>query len=162
MITYRKATIDDIPMLTQCRITLLRSAIGRIDEEKMRFVEKQVIMYYTATIPNETHVAYLALQDGRFAGTGGVCFYRVLPTYFKPTGQKAYIINMFTNLEYRRQGIGTKILDLLVKESLSRGATYISLEATDMGRSLYEKYGFGRLASEMQYINETYEGPDSR
>ena len=90
-------------------------------------------------------------------GTGGICFYRVLPTYFKPTGEKAYVINMFTLPEYRRRGIGRKILSLLVEEALGRGVRYISLEATDQGRRLYENCGFALLKAEMQYVNETYE-----
>lgn len=65
---------------------------------------------------------------------------------------------MYTAPKYRRQGIATQILDLLVKECLYQGATYISLEATEMGRPLYEKCGFAPLHSEMQYVNETYEG----
>ena len=65
---------------------------------------------------------------------------------------------MYTDPAYRRRGIATEVLDKLVKAALEKGARYISLEATTMGRPLYEKYGFGILKSEMQYINETYEG----
>ena len=104
------------------------------------------------------HVCFLAFDDNMCIGTGGVCFYRVLPTYFKPTGEKAYIINMFTDPKYRGRGIGRKILRMLVEEALGRGVRYISLEATDQGRILYEKNGFGPVSSEMQFINETYEG----
>lgn len=157
MYEFRKATVEDIPLLLQCRIALLHSAIGEGDAATWNFVKDQIEQYYKNAIPNDTHVAYLAFEGNVCIGTGGVCFYQVLPTYFKPTGRKAYIINMYTAPEYRRQGIATQILDFLVKESLSREATYISLEATDMGRPLYEKLGFAPLHSEMQYMNETYE-----
>ena len=42
---------------------------------------------------------------------------QVLPTYHNPTGKKAYIMNMYTAPEYRRQGIALHTLDLLVKDA---------------------------------------------
>ena len=59
-------------------------------------------------------------------------------------------MNMYTRPEYRRKGIAAKTLDLLVQDAKSRGITAISLEATDMGRKLYEKYGFLDMKSEME------------
>lgn len=73
-----------------------------------------------------------------------------MPTYHNPSGRKAYIMNMYTRPEYRRRGIAYHTLDLLVKEIRRRGITSISLEATDMGRPLYEKYGFLPMEHEME------------
>ena len=42
--------------------------------------------------------------------------------------------------------------DMLVNVSKERGVKQISLEATDMGRPLYEKYGFVKMESEMELI----------
>ena len=73
-----------------------------------------------------------------------------MPTYHNESGKKAYIMNMFTDPNYRRKGIAFRTLDLLVKEAKSRGIDAISLEATDMGRPLYEKYGFVKMNDEME------------
>ena len=59
-------------------------------------------------------------------------------------------MNMYTDPEYRRKGIAYKTLDMLVQDSKTRGITSISLEATDMGRPLYEKYGFVKMNDEME------------
>ena len=75
-----------------------------------------------------------------------------MPTYHNPSGKKAYIMNMYTDPNYRRQGIAYKTLDMLVNVSKERGVKQISLEATDMGRPLYEKYGFIKMESEMELI----------
>ena len=72
-----------------------------------------------------------------------------MPTFHNPSGEKAYIMNMYTAPDYRRQGIALKTLDILVKDIKSKGITEISLEATDMGRPLYEKYGFVAADNEM-------------
>ena len=160
-ISYRKAAANDIPLLVDLRMKLLHDAVHKDAPQKWATVESQIRAYYEESIVNETHIAYLAFDGPYCVGTGGVCFFRILPSYFKPTGKKAYVINMYTEPAYRRKGIGRHLLKLLVDDALSRGATYISLEATEAGKPLYRKCGFGRLTSEMQYINETYEGPDS-
>ena len=59
-------------------------------------------------------------------------------------------MNMYTKPEYRRKGIAYKTLDLLVAESKQRGIDAVSLEATDMGKPLYKKYGFVKMNDEME------------
>ena len=72
-------------------------------------------------------------------------------TYHNPSGCKAYIMNMYTKPEYRRKGIANNTLKLLVEDARSRGINEISLEATQMGRPLYEKFGFVKMNDEMEY-----------
>ena len=52
--------------------------------------------------------------------------------------------------EYRRQGIAIHTLDLLVKNAKKQGVSQIALEATAMGRPLYERYGFMKMEDEME------------
>lgn len=61
-----------------------------------------------------------------------------------------FIMNMYTAPDYRRRGIAYRTLELLVEDAKSRGIKAISLEATDMGRPLYEKYGFVQMNGEME------------
>ena len=95
-------------------------------------------------------MAYLVFDEETFVGAGGISYFQVMPTYHNPTGRKAYIMNMYTRPEYRRKGIAYKTLDLLVADAKMRGITAVSLEATDMGRPLYEKYGFTAMKDEME------------
>ena len=147
---YKRATIEELELLTETRIEVLRAANQLSEDEDMTEVREQSYRYYKKALDDGTHIAYLIFAGEDFAGAGGVSFFQVMPTYHNPTGRKAYIMNMYTKPEYRRQGIAYKTLDLLVKEAKSRGITAISLEATDMGRPLYEKYGFVKMEHEME------------
>ena len=149
-LVYKKATIDDLELLTETRIEVLRAANQLCDDVDMSEVKRQSCEYYTKALKNDTHVAYLVFDDELFVGAGGISYFQVMPTYHNPTGRKAYIMNMYTKPEYRRKGIAFKMLDLLVADAKTRGITAISLEATDMGRPLYEKYGFIRMENEME------------
>ena len=147
---YKKGTVDDIDLLTETRIEVLRAANRLSDDEDMSEVREQSYRYYQKALCDGTHIAYLVFAGYRFAGTGGVSFYQVMPTYHNPGGKKAYIMNMYTRPEYRRMGIAYKTLDMLISDTKCRGITSISLEATAMGRPLYEKYGFVKMNDEME------------
>ncbi len=147
---FRKATIEDLDVLVTTRIEVLRAANNLDESIDMSEVEQQTRTYYSIALSDDTHTAYLVFDGNRFAGAGGVSYFKVMPTYHNPSGEKAYIMNMYTAPEYRRQGIAYKTLDLLVNDAKRRGITAISLEATDMGRPLYEKYGFVKMNDEME------------
>ncbi len=147
---YQRATIEDLEELVRTRIIVLRAA-NKLDENTdMSEVEEQSRDYYKKALADGTHTAYLVYDNDRFIGAGGVSYYRVMPTYHNPSGEKAYIMNMYTAPDYRRKGIAFKTLDLLIQDAKERGITAISLEATDMGRPLYEKYGFVKMDDEME------------
>ena len=87
-----------------------------------------------------------------FVGAGGISYYAVMPTFHNPTGKKAYIMNMYTRPDHRRMGIATRTLELLIQDAKQHGITSVSLEATDIGRKLYESYGFVSMTSEMEFL----------
>lgn len=149
---YRRATIKDIDELVRTRIIVLRAANKLSDDVDMSEVQKESYDYYQRALKSGEHIAYLVYDGDKFIGTGGVSFYQVMPTYHNPSGKKAYIMNMYTAQDYRRQGTAFNTLDLLVKDTLEIGITKIALEATQMGRSLYEKYGFIKMQDEMELI----------
>lgn len=150
---YKRATLDDLEILTETRIIVLRAANKLSDEVDMAEVKEQSYQYYKEALSNGSHVAFLVFDGDEFVGAGGVSFFRVMPTFHNPSGEKAYIMNMYTKPEYRRQGIAMKTLDLLVSEAKKRCVHAISLEATDVGRPLYEKYGFVSMKDEMELPN---------
>lgn len=152
-IIYKRAAAEDIEQLTETRIRVLRAANKLSPDTDMSEVERQSYEYYRQALSDGTHIAYLVFDGSRFVGAGGVSFYRVMPTYHNPSGCKAYIMNMYTDPEYRRRGIARGTLDRLISDARERGITSISLEATEMGRPLYEKYGFVKTEDEM-YLPE--------
>ena len=147
---YKRATLADLDILVETRVEVLRAA-NRLDASAdMTQVERETRAYYRSALADGTHTAYLVFDGDLFVGAGGVSYYSVMPTYHNPTGQKAYIMNVYTRPAYRRQGIAARTLDLLVQDARVRGVHAISLEATSMGRPLYEAYGFIPMTSEME------------
>lgn len=148
---YERATSKDMEELVKTRIIVLRAANKLSDDADMSVVEQNSRAYYKYALETGEHIAYLVYDKDKFIGTGGVSFYQVLPTCHNPSGKKAYIMNLYTAPEYRRQGVAFHTLDLLVRAAESRGVSQIALEATDMGRPLYQKYGFAEMVNEMEF-----------
>lgn len=147
---YKFATMDDIEELVATRIQVLRAANQLEESVDMSQVEAESYEYYKTALSDKTHIAILVYDNDRCVGTGGVSFFKVMPTYHNPSGKKAYIMNMYTIPEYRRKGIALQTLDLLVQKAKEMGVAHISLEATDMGKHVYEKYGFVKMEHEME------------
>ena len=147
---YKKADISYIDILMETRIEVLRAANQLPAEVDMSEVRHESCVYYKRALNDNTHTAYLVYDGDTVVGAGGVSFFQVMPTYHNPSGNKAYIMNMYTHPDYRRQGIAFKVLDMLVKECRERKITAVSLEATESGRPLYEKYGFIEMKHEME------------
>lgn len=149
---YRKASIKDLDLLVKTRIEVLRAANKLSMDTDMSGVEAESYKYYESAFENGSHTAYLVFDNDKVIGAGDISYYTVMPTYHNPSGKKAYVMNMYTNPDYRRKGIAMKTLDLLVSDARNRGVNCISLEATDMGRPLYEKYGFVQMQCEMELL----------
>ena len=51
-------------------------------------------------------------------------------------------MNVYTHADYRRRGNSKKMVEILIDEAKENGVTEISLDATEMGRPLYQTSGF--------------------
>lgn len=151
---YQKAALADLNLLVETRCRVLRAANQLPEDTPLPEVEQQSRAYYRKALADDTHTAYLVWDDKTLAGTGAVSYFEVMPTVHNPTGRKAYIMNMYTAPQYRRQGIAAHTLQLLVEDARRRGITAISLEATAMGRPLYERFGFVPMEHEMELPEE--------
>ena len=148
---YKKATAVDIEELTSSRIQVLRT-VFQIDENKdITEIEKASYKYYQEALDNETHTAYLVYDGEKVIGAGGICYYQVMPMPYDLTGKRAYIMNMYTAPQYRGRGIASKVVALLLEDAKQRGASIISLSATELGKPVYEKCGFAVDTDTMVY-----------
>ena len=59
---FKRATIDDLDILVETRIQVLRAANQLSEEVDMSEVERQSRMYYEKALSNDTHVAYLVFD----------------------------------------------------------------------------------------------------
>ncbi len=150
LIQYRKANIKDIDNLVKLRIQFLKEIGSMEPSEKDNILEKSLYDYFNESITKDEFAAWLAIDNEKIVATSGVSFYMVPPSFKNITGKVAYIMNMYTNSDYRRQGIAAILFEKIINEAKDRGYNRITLNATKQGRPLYEKFGFKDLNNEME------------
>lgn len=146
---FRKAALSDLDMLVPLRLEVLRTVNGLSPSEPLPEIERATRAYFEAQLGGETHTTMLALLDGAPIGCGSACYFSVMPTYCNPDGRKAYLMNLYVRPAYRRKGIARRLLHALIADSRAHGIDFITLEATAMGRPLYERSGFTAMPDEM-------------
>ena len=93
---------------------------------------------------------WLALDaSGRVAAGGGVllCPWPANPK--DPCTERAVILNIFTEPEFRKRGIARQVMLTILDWIRGRGLRSVNLHASKEGRALYEKLGF-ELTNEMR------------
>lgn len=139
MIEYRIATNEDMGLLMSSRLEMLRVVNGLPEAYEFDAVLVKESRNYFAEGDQTT---VLALEQGQVIGCATLCYIGLMPTFSHPTGKRAHLMNVYTRERYRRQGIAARMVEMLIREARVRGATEISLDATESGRPLYERLGF--------------------
>lgn len=135
---YRKANIDDIDKLVELR----KKQLAAEGIESSINIDKELSLFFENKLSDGSLIQWLVEDNDEIIACGAVIFYEFPPSYTNKSGKKAYISNMYTNENYRGQGIATKILSKLVDEAKITGVSKIWLEASAMGRPVYKKFGF--------------------
>jgi GNAT superfamily N-acetyltransferase len=151
MITYRKAVISDAEKLAEIRSIFLKEANDVPSEEARIIIEQANLEYLRQALYDNTFISWVALDNKEIIATSGLSFSVIPPLYRIPDGKVAFIMNMYTFPLYRNLGIGTELFKKIVEEAKQLGYKKITLFATDMGRPIYEKYGFEDVYGDMVY-----------
>lgn len=139
MIKIAIANSKKIDKILEARYETIKAVCNL--EESYTFSEsfmKNTRNYYE----NADHTTVLALNGETVVGCATLCYIDLLPTFDHPEGKRGHIMNVYTNVNFRKQGIAYKMIKMLIYDAKKNGATELSLDSTVEGRSLYEKCGF--------------------
>ena len=146
-IIYRKLTENDLETFINMRINQLREE-GATDEMDL---SPALMDYYQRHLANGTFVSWLAMDGDKIIGTSGMSFVEKPPYFGCPTGRIGLLSSMYTNPDYRRQGIAKELLRRVVEEARAYGCGTVQITASDMGVLLYSNFGFVKNKNFMQY-----------
>ena len=145
-ISVRIARESDLPAVLTIRMEMLSDVNkGKSFDEEFR---ERTRDYFT----NGDQTTALAFDGENAVGCATICYVRVMPTFSHPTGNRAHIMNVYVNAEYRRRGIAREMMKMLLDEAKLREVTQITLDATESGRPLYQALGFSGSEEFMELI----------
>jgi GNAT superfamily N-acetyltransferase len=146
-VTYKKLTEKELDTFIEMRINQLREE-GAKEDIDLRPALKD---YYTRHMTDDTFVSWLALDGEKIIGTSGMSIVEKPPYFGCPSGKIGLLSSMFTDKNYRRQGIARELLSRVVNEAKMRGCGTVQITASDMGVLLYTNFGFTKNNNFMQY-----------
>ena len=133
------ATPDDMELMMSSRLEMLK-VVNDLDQKYVYCDE--IVKNSRAYFEKGDHTTVLAMDGKRVIGCASICYMYIMPTFDHPTGKRAHLMNVYTMKEWQRHGIAKKMVSMLIDEAWKRGATELSLDATEEGRPLYERLGF--------------------
>lgn len=147
MIEYRKLTEKELGVFIEMRVNQLREE-GADEEIDLK---PALYDYYVKHISDGTFVSWLAIDGQKIVGTSGMSFVEKPPYFGCLNGKIGLLSSMFTDKDYRRQGIAKQLLSKVVNEARKYGCGTIQITASDMGMLLYKEFGFVKNKNFMEY-----------
>ena len=147
MIEYRKLGKNDLDEFIRIRIGQLREEGATEDID----LKPALLDYYNRHMADGTFVSYIAVDGDKIVGTSGMSFVEKPPYFGCPSGKLGLLSSMYTDNNYRRQGIARKLLSMVVEEARAYGCGVVQITASDMGVLLYQDFGFVKNGNFMQY-----------
>lgn len=146
-VKYRKLTKEDLDTFIDMRINQLREEGAKEDID----LKPALRDYYSRHMADGTFVSWLAVDRDKIVGTSGMSFVEKPPYFGCPSGKMGLLSSMFTDKDYRRQGIAKELLSRVVNEAREYGCGTVQITASDMGVLLYTDFGFVKNGNFMQY-----------
>lgn len=135
---FRTANRSEINTL----ITLRKQQL--IDEgvEPNINIDKELIDFFNNKMSDGSLIEWIAVENNKIIATAAIVFYSFPPSYTNKSGIKGYITNIYTVPEYRKLGIATSLINMLIDEAKKRHVEKLCLSASKVGKPIYLKHGF--------------------
>lgn len=140
-ITFDEATKEDINELIKLRIAYMIDDFGSVTEHEKECMETQLRDYFDRKLGDEL-VAFAARDGKRIVSVAYLHIIEMPANSILLNGLYADVLSVYTEPEYRGQGLCTKLMEMLVEYGKKRGLGRIDLSATEKGYPIYKKIGF--------------------
>ncbi len=145
-LAVRRAETEDIPTLVSTRIAQLREegALQTCD------IRPELHKYYARHLQDGSFFGWLAQCGDDVVATSGISVVEKPPYFGCPSGRIGLVSGMYTQPEYRRQGIARDLLCRVLDDAKRKGCGVAQITASNAGVPLYRSVGFAHNANFLQ------------
>ena len=153
-IVFGKAVMSDIEDLVRLRIAYMIEDFGSVSEREREAMEKQLPDYFSRKLGTEL-IAFVAKDKDRIVAVVYLHIIEIPANSLLLNGIYGEVLSVYTEPEYRGNGICTKLMETLVAYGRDAGLGRIDLSATKAGYPIYKKVGFAE--PKPRYTSMRYE-----
>jgi GNAT superfamily N-acetyltransferase len=147
--TIRRATVADAEILARHRVEMFRE-MGQVTPGVSGLLFEASRAYFVEAIPADRYIGWVCegpTGPREVIGGAGLQLRDLAPRPDRTgqrlaSGPEGYVLNVFTEPQWRRQGVAELLMRALMEWATARGVQRLSLHASAEGRPLYEKLGF--------------------
>jgi GNAT superfamily N-acetyltransferase len=149
--SIRRATLDDLGTIVKQR----RGMFLEIHVGELPLLETTLAAFEQWCIPlmkSEQYIGWLAVSpEGEVVSGIGLWIQKWIPTLRSKSTLRGYILNVYTDLDHRKQGLARRLTQTALDWCNTNGIDIIILHASQYGRPLYESLGFSNT-NEMRLV----------
>lgn len=140
--TVREATAEESEIILHHRRSMFRD-MGEGTAAELERMNKVANRWLEQALATGSYRHWLVIDlAGHIAGGGGVLLNSWPPNPKDPCIARAVILNVYTEIEFRRQGVARQIMQTILDWIKNQGFRGVNLHSSAEGRRLYEKLGF--------------------
>jgi GNAT superfamily N-acetyltransferase len=137
----REATAADVEVILHQRRGMFAD-MGEGDAASLDAMTDATRPILAAALRDGSYRGWLAEVDAHVVAGGGVALLGFQPTPVDLSPHRAWIVNIYTEPAFRRQGLAKLVMRGIIDWCRAEGLTMVRLHASDAGRPLYESMGF--------------------
>jgi len=138
----REAIPHDIRIVMHHRRSMFFD-MGYRDETALAAMEATSEPFFLNGLSTGSYRGWLVEEaSGRVIAGCGVIIFEYHSSPFDPHPKRPFVVNMYTEPEYRRHGLARRLMEIMIDWCKQEGFGSVLLHASDEGRRLYESLGF--------------------
>jgi GNAT superfamily N-acetyltransferase len=141
-LTYRKMDKNDRDLFIKLRLDFLIEVNDELDEKLKEEIINSLGLYYIKHIPENKFIGIICEYDKKAISTAFLAINEKPANLNFPNGKAGTLLNVYTYPEYRKNGISTKLIEIIIEEAKKLDITEIDLLSREAGENIYVKYGF--------------------
>ena len=155
--SIRKATLSDVQILVSHHCMMFKEIRDlqdkKIDDSNYKKMEEAQTRKIAEDLPKGLcHAWIVEDENGEIVVSGAISVFSLVPTPENPNYIAAYLHSMYTEKEYRGNGLATKIIEEARNFCRQNNISIIMLSASEAGKPVYAKMGFKPVSSFMHLM----------
>lgn len=154
-VVLRRAVRGDEEAVVETRLRMFED-MGIADEAALEEMARRFRASLGGELRTGAYVGWLAEMDGRVIGGVGIVEDVHPSSPRNLSGRIAYVLNVWVDPGWRRQGLATQLVETAVSWAREAGFGIVALHASEEGRHVYPRLGF-QPSNEMRLFLEDLE-----
>jgi len=147
---YKKLDVNDLDLFIKLRIDFLSETNKELTETNKEFIINSLEKYYKEHLLKNEFIGIICEYNSIIVSTAFLAISEKPANYHFINGKIGTLLNVYTYPKYRKNGISTKIMEIIIKEAKEQNVSEIELIATEDGEKMYFKFGFSE--PKMKYM----------